>query len=218
MPASAAQSKIDASRGYGATVLFAESGAAAFARAEQLARDEGSIFVHPFDDAAVIAGAGTVGAELAEQLPELDAVVVPVGGGGLIAGVAVAMRALSPQTRIYGVEPEGAASMHQSVRAGAAVSLSDPPHTIADGLAAPMAGKLNYQVVRDMVDDIVLVSDDAIRTAMHLLITRSKQLTEPAGAAALAALLTGVIPDVGGRNVTAILSGGNVDLERLATM
>jgi threonine dehydratase len=218
MPHSAPAAKLDATRGYGAEVILESSTLTVIARAQALAAERGLTFVHPFDEPAVIAGQGTVGLELARQLPDVGTVVVPVGGGGLIAGVAVALRALLPaDVRLVGVEPDGAASMWRSRREGAPARL-DAVHTIADGLAAPFAGELTFPIVERCVDDLVLVSDDEIRAAMTLLLERVKVLAEPAGAAALAALLAGRAAPLLGRPVVAVVSGGNVDVARLAAL
>jgi threonine dehydratase len=215
MPAAASQTKAAASRGYGGEVILHGTGAEAFALAHQLAKEKGFTLVHPFDDVGVAAGAGTVGLEIIEQAPDADIIIVPIGGGGLIAGVAAAIRAKNPRVKVYGVEPEGAASMKLSIDAGRAVKLESPPKTIADGLAAPFAGELAYQVVRDMTEGVVLVTDDEIANAASLLLMRSKILAEPAGAAALAALLTKKIPVTPQSRVAVIVSGGNVDAAKL---
>ena len=217
MPANASRTKVAASIGYGATVIQNGTGADAFRTALELAETEGFTFVHPFDDDHVIAGAGTAGLEIFEQTTPPDIVVVPVGGGGLIAGIAIAVKETSPSTRVIGVEPSGAAVMRLSLDAGRALRLASM-NTIADGLAAPMAGERNYDVVKRYVDDVVLVSDDEIVDAMKTLLSRCKLLAEPAGAAATAAVLAGKIPLNGTEHVVAILSGGNVDLEKLAQL
>jgi threonine dehydratase len=182
-----------------------------------------------------------VGLEVLEQMPDADLVVVPIGGGGLIAGIASAVRLFGRHekyekyethagherhegggarhlVRVVGVEPEGAAVMRQSLDAGRAVRMPVPPKTIADGLAAPFAGEFCYGIVRELVDDVVLVTDDEIAAAMSLLLTRAKILAEPAGAAALAALLSGKVPAAAGAKAVAIVSGGNVDLDRLKSL
>lgn len=218
MPAHASQSKADASAGYGAQVIRHGTGAEAFVRARAIAAERDLTFVHPFDDPEIGAGAGTVGAELVAQIAELgerlDAVIVPIGGGGLIAGVATAVKALDPRVLVYGVEPVGAAVMRHSLDAGRPERL-DTLNTIADGLAAPMAGELPYDVVTRCVDDVVLVRDEEIAEAMGALLSRTKLLAEPAGAAATAAVLYGKAPLRPGSVVVAIVSGGNVDLPRL---
>lgn len=216
MPATVVRAKAEATRGYGAEVILHGTHHDLLPKAEEIQAERGLTFVAPFDDPYVIAGQGTVGLELMEDAPdELDAVIVPVGGGGLISGVAAAVKAISPRTRVIGVEPEGAAVMTKSLREGAAAH-ADTLNTIADGLAAPFAGVLNYAHTKALVDDVVLVSDDEIVAAMHLLMERAKLLPEPSGAAAYAALLAG---NVGGlppnARVAAIVSGGNLDRDRL---
>src|SRR5919202_3826320 len=214
MPVSASQSKADASAGYGAEVIRHGTAFEAFERAHALAAERQLVFVHPFDDEQIMAGAGTAGLEILEQAPEVEAIVVPIGGGGLIGGIAAAVKQLRPAVRVYGVEPYGAAAMRASLDAGHAVRL-ESLSTIADGLAAPMAGELTFALVRRYVDDVVLVSDDEIAAAVRLLLSRAKMLAEPAGAAALAALLHRRLPVREGARVVAVLSGRNVRLERL---
>ncbi|MES2176273.1 MAG: threonine/serine dehydratase [Gemmatimonadota bacterium] len=215
MPANASATKVAASRGYGANVIQYGTGADAFVMALGLAESEGFTFVHPFDDDRIIAGAGTVALELLEQCDSPpDVVVVPIGGGGLIGGVAVGVKEASPLTRVIGVEPVGAAVMRQSLDAGHATRMASM-NTIADGLAAPMAGERNFEIVQRYVDDVVLVTDDEIAEAMGVLLSRCKLLAEPAGAAATAALLAGKVVTRASDRVVALLSGGNVDLERV---
>jgi threonine dehydratase len=214
MPVAASRAKVEASRGYGAdVVLHGTSSIEAFTRAHELAEERQLCFVHPFDDDEVLAGQGTVGLEVLEQQPEVDDVVVPIGGGGLIGGIAVAIKEQRPAVRVFGVEPTGAAAMRQSLDAGRPLQL-DRVSTIADGLAAPMAGALTFPLVRRYVDDVVLVTDDEIAGAMREILFSAKLLVEPAGAAATAAVLAGKLP-VGGKRVVTILSGGNVDVGRL---
>ena len=218
MPESASRAKVDASLGYGAeVVLHGTSSIQAFDRAHALERERGLVFIHPFDDEVVCSGAGTAGLELMEQAPDLDAVVVPIGGGGLISGIAVAVKEMSPRTRVYGVEPTGAPSMRLSLDAGHAVRL-DSVDTIADGLAAPMAGEVNYQIVRRYVDDVVLIDDATIAEGLRELLVSTKLLAEAGGAAATAAILAGAIPVAKGSRVAAIVSGGNIDLPKLANL
>jgi len=214
MPAAAVRSKVDASRGYGADVILHGTSMDAFQRARDLSTSEGFVFVHPFDDDNIIQGTGTVGLELLEQTETPDIVVVPIGGGGLIAGVAVAIKESNPSIRVIGVEPTAATVMRQSVDAGRALRVMPDP-TIADGLAAPMAGERNFAIVQRYVDDIVLVTEEEIIYAMQMLLSRCKLLAEGAGAAATAAVLAGKIP-VAGKKVVAVVSGGNVDLQRLS--
>jgi threonine dehydratase len=181
-----------------------------------LEAERGLVFVHPFDDPNVLAGAGTVGLELVEQAEQpVDLLVVGIGGGGLIGGVSAAVKARSPSTRIVGVEPTGADSMRKSLDAGRPLRL-EKLDTIADGLAAPMAGDVTFPMVRAFVDDVVLVTDDEIRQAMRDLMSLAKLVAEPAGAAAVAAITAGRIGAKPGARVVAIVSGGNVDLARFA--
>jgi threonine dehydratase len=217
MPAAASESKAAASAEYGATVIRHGTAADAFARARELADSKGLTLVHPFDDVNIIAGAATAGLEILDQLPDVDVIVAPIGGGGLIAGIASAVKQIRPAVRVIGVEPVGADSMHRSLAAGHPVRL-DTIDTIADGLAAPFAGDLTFPIVRELVDDIVLVTDAEIAFAMSLLLTRAKLLAEPAGAAATAALLAHKVPAVAGKHAVAVISGGNVDLDRLKGM
>jgi threonine ammonia-lyase medium form len=217
MPAAASQAKAEASAGYGATVIRHGTTFEAFERAQALAAERGLVFVHPFDDEEVMAGAGTTALEILEQTSDIDAVVVPIGGGGLIGGIAAAIKQLKPSVRVYGVEPNGAAAMRASLDAGRALRL-DTVDTIADGLAAPMAGTLTYEIVRRYVDDVVLVSDDEIASAVRGLLARTKLLAEPAGAAGVAAILGRKLPLRDGERVVAVVSGGNVDLPKLREM
>src|SRR5262249_2042983 len=157
MPAAASPAKVEASRGYGAeVVLYGANGLEALNRARELEHQRGLTFVHPFDDPFIAAGQGTVGLELLEPPTDLHSVVVPIGGGGLIAGMLVAIKESNPSIRVYGVEPRGAAAMRRSLDAGHAIRL-ESVSTIADGLAAPMAGDLTYEVVRRYADDVLLI-------------------------------------------------------------
>ncbi len=215
MPEAAPAAKLAATRGYGAQVVLEPSIMNVIHRAQELAETQGLTYVPPFDDPAIVAGQGTVGLEILEDLPDVGTVVVGIGGGGLIAGVALAVKSLCPDVKVVGVEPVGAASMRLSREAGHPVRL-EKVQTIADGLAAPFAGEVTFPYVEQYVDDLVLVTDDQIRRAMGLLLERGKLLAEPAGAAALAALLEGVAVPRSDAPVVAIVSGGNVDVARLA--
>lgn len=215
MPAGAVASKVAASRGYGAeVVLHGASAIEAFAEYDRLREERGLVPVHPFDDPAVVAGQGTVGLEILEDAPDVEAVVVSVGGGGLIGGIAVAIKEQRPNVRVIGVEPEGAPSLRRALDSGRVESLSSL-QTIADGLAAPYAGELTLALAQRYVDDVVLVSDAEMATALGLVLERCKLQVEPAGAAGVAALLARRcgVPD--GARVVAVLSGGNVDRARL---
>ncbi len=213
MNAHASPTKARATEEYGAEVILQGTVFEAFDLALEVAEDRGLTFLHAFDDPLIVAGAGTLGLEVMEDVPDAATVVVPIGGGGLISGVALAVASLSPTVRVFGVEPNGACAMRQSLDKGEAVTL-DSVNTVADGLGAPMAGELNYEIVRRHVEDVILVSDDEIKEAMAFILARTKLLAEPAGAAGVAALLAGKIPLAEGP-VVAVLSGGNVDLERL---
>jgi threonine dehydratase len=212
MPVDASIAKVEATRGYGAAIelsgeAFDESAAAARERA---ARD-GATFVSAFDDELVIAGQGTVGLELDEQLADLDVVVVPCGGGGLLSGIALALRALRPEIRIVGVQAAGCSPMVESVRCGELAPVSRT-ETIADGIAVKRPGDLTFPIVRDTVDELVAVTDEEIVETINLLLERHKLLVEGAGAAAAAAIVAGRLEGLQGRSVAVVLSGGNIDL------
>ncbi len=213
MPASAVQSKVAACRAYGAEVVLHGTMSEAWAMFERLQADQGLVPIHPFDHPDVIAGQGTVGLEIHEDVPDAALVVVPIGGGGLISGIATAVRAISARTRIVGVEPTGSNAMRAALGAGHPVRL-ERIDSIADGLGAPAVSERTLDVVRRLVDEVVEVSDQEILEAMRLLLERAKLLVEPAGAAGVAALLAGRVRPGGGPAV-AVLSGANVDLERL---
>lgn len=217
MPETAPAAKLAATQGYGGTVVLEPSTLTVFARAQALAAEHGYTLVPPFDDPAIVAGQGTIGLEILDDLPDVGTVVVPIGGGGLIAGIAVAIKSRRPGVQIVGVEPEGAAKMWRSRQAGQAARL-DRIDTIADGLSAPFAGELPFAVVQQYVDDLVLVKDADIFAAMTLILERCKLLAEPAGAAALAGLLSGAVRVQAQAPVAVILSGGNIDAVRLAQL
>jgi threonine dehydratase len=213
---SASELKLGAAREYGAeTLRLGDTPLEAFEEMYKVRDARGLVLIHPFDDPHVLAGQGTVGLELLEDVPDVGTVVVPIGGGGLISGVAIALRHLRPGVRIVGVEPEGAPTLTRALAAGGPVSL-EQISTIADGLTAPFAGKLTYEATRDLVDDVVLVSDDEIRAAMRMLALRAKVVAEPAAAAGLAALMAGRVSPAPGP-VVVIVSGGNVAADVMAT-
>lgn len=214
MPEAAVKAKVAATRGYGATAILHGAGKDLMPKAMELAEQQHLTFVHPFDDPAIIAGTGTVGLEIIEDVPAPDVVFVPVGGGGLIAGVATAIKTLSPSTRIIGVEPTGAVKMLTSLQQHKPLA-AERLNTIADGLAAPFAGVHTLEHVEKYVDEIVLVSDDEIKEAMLLIMERSKLFVEPSGAAGFAALLAHKVDVPAGSTVVCILSGGNIDREKL---
>jgi threonine dehydratase len=213
MPSSAPRSKLDATRGYGATVILHDEMRTIFERVEEIRREHNATLLHPFDDPDVIAGQGTLGLEIYEDVPDADTVVVGIGGGGVISGISAALKQLNPAVRIIGVEPVGAPTMTRALAEGKPVRL-ERIETIADGLSAPYAGERNLKMVRQYVDDVVLVTDDEIIGAVKLLLERAKLLVEPAGAAGTAALLSGKIPGAGKKTVL-VLSGGNLSLDRL---
>ena len=215
MPESAPKTKVEATRGYGADVVFAPDITKLTALVGEIKERTGAYFLHPYDDAAMIAGHGTCALEILEDLPDADLLVVGVGGGGLIAGIAVAVAAKRPTARVVGVEPSGAPGMRRALDAGAPVRL-ERVNTIADGLAAPIAGVIPLDIVRKLVSDVVLVDDDVIAEGLRFLATRAKLVAEPAGAAATGALIAGAVKARPGERVVAIVSGGNVDLTRLA--
>lgn len=217
MPEDAPASKREATRGYGAEVIpFDRYAVDRDALLAEVAAARGLAVVHPYDDPAVMAGQGTVALELLEQAGPLDLLLVCVGGGGLIAGCATAARAVRPGIRVVGVEPEAGDDVRRSLRAGHRVRVP-VPRTIADGQAVPEPGERTFEVIRRLVDDVVVVSDDEIRAAMRFLFERLKVVAEPSGASALAALLAGRV-DARGLRVGVTLSGGNVDVARFVAL
>jgi threonine dehydratase len=211
MPAWASLFKQEATREYGARVILRqESLADCLATAERMAVEKGMLFVHPYDDLDVVAGQGTIGLEILEDLPRPDVVVLPIGGGGLIAGVATAIKALRPATRIVGVEAAACPSARRAFREGKPVCV-DPEHSIADGITVKQVGALTFPIIQELVDDIVLVEEEQIAEAMVYLLERKKVLAEGAGATPLAALLAGAAAVEPGETVVLIITGGNVD-------
>src|SRR2546426_8886732 len=215
MPETAPKTKIDATRGYGAEVVFAPDVTKLSELVSAIRERTGAHFLHPYDDPAMIAGHGTCALEVLDELPDADLFVVGVGGGGLIAGLAVAVAAKRPGARVVGVEPGGAAGMRRALDAGEPIRL-ERINTIADGLAAPVAGTIPLDIIRRLVADVVVIDDDLIGEGMRFLAQRAKLVAEPAGAAATGALLAGKIAVRPGERVVSIVSGGNVDLDRLA--
>lgn len=215
MPATAMASKVEATRRYGGQVVQTDGNLLDTCLALQ--RERNLTLVHPFDDLAVMAGQGTAGLELIEQVPGADLVVVPVGGGGLIAGIAAAVKLQHPSARVVGVEPQGADVMSRSLAQGAPAHL-EKADTIADGLAAPFAGEHTFRHVQRFVDEMVLVSDEEITGAVRMLIQRCKLAAEPAGAAGLAALLAGKVSPPAGATVVCVVSGGNIGPDVLKSL
>ena len=214
MPTGASQSKLDAVRGYGAEVILHADRATLFDRVHEVERERGAIFVHPFDDPAVVAGAGTAGLEIAEDAPDIGAVVVPVGGGGLMSGIACALAALIPRAKVYAVELQAGPGLGPALAAGKPVPVPRPSDTLADGMCPPFVGEIAVEVARRFVHEIVVVSEEEIVEAMRLLFTRAKLYVEGSGAAAVGALLSGRIRLPRGSSVVAVVSGGNVDPAR----
>lgn len=219
IPAGAPLSKIEATRSYGANVVLVPGVYDdAHAEAVRLRDEQGLTFIHPFDDERVMAGQGTIGLEIAEQLPDVDVVLVPIGGGGLIAGVASALRQLKPACRIIGVQAAGAASMADSLRAGHILTLPEV-HTVADGIQVKTPGEKTFAICREAVDKVVTVGEAEIASAILTVLERQKLMVEGAGAVGVAAAMYGEL-DLRGKTVCALLSGGNLDvtmLERIIT-
>lgn len=214
VPLDASPAKVAAIEGYGAKVeRCGHSSTERIAKAMEIAENLGMTFVPPFDHPWIMAGQGTAGLEIAEDMQDVDAVLVPCGGCGLISGVATALKESLKGVKVYGIEPETSNSTYLSFKAGRIVELHDI-HTIADGLRTASPGSITFPVVQRYVDDILLVSEEEIRNAMVLLLERAKLLVEPSGAVPAAALLYGKVP-LKGKRVVALLSGGNVDLAAL---
>ena len=216
MPDIAPIAKIEATKSYGAEVhLVPGTYDDASAYAQKLCKQEGMTFVHPFDDPDVIAGQGTVGVEILEQMPDVDAVLVPIGGGGLISGVAFAIKHLKPGCKVYGVQAAEAASMKRSIEAGDKLTLSTA-NTFADGIAVKHPGDLTFDLVGKYVDGIVTVTEDEIAAAVLFLIEQRKLVCEGAGAVSVAAMIYDKIPELHGKKVCCLLSGGNIDVNILS--
>ena len=217
MPAAAVRSKVDACLGYGAEVILhgADVGEALL-EMERVRDARGLTYCHPFNDPFVIAGHGSIGLEILEDQPEVDVVVVGVGGGGLISGVAAALKESRPAVRVYGVEPERSNALSLALERGEVVRVQ--PVSVADGLGAPFAGEWTLAMAQRYLDGIVLLDDPTILAGMRLAAERLKQVLEPAGAAALAALLAGRIPLKPGDRVVALASGGNVEVGRIGEL
>lgn len=215
LPDSAPISKIEATRRYGAQIELVNGVYDdAYKKARELEAEEGRVFIHPFDDEDVIAGQGTIGLELLEQLPELDAILVPIGGGGLISGVAFAVKSLNPGCKVYGVQVAGAPSMANSIEQGLVQEL-DSVATFADGIAVKRPGDNTFELVSRYVDEVVTVTDDEVATAVLALIEQQKLIAEGAGAVAVAAAMFGKV-DIKGKKVVCLVSGGNIDVNILS--
>ncbi|MCS7315745.1 MAG: threonine/serine dehydratase, partial [Bryobacterales bacterium] len=217
MPTDAPGSKLEATRALGARIVtYDRRREDREAIAQALARESGAVVVPPFDHPWVVAGQGTAALELLEDVPELDALVAPLGGGGLLSGCAVAACALRRGIRIFGAEPESANDWHLSLALGRRTRIA-PPDTVADGLRAPEPGELTFALLRERMEAVLLVSEEEIRETMRFLLTRLKLLVEPSGAVAAAAVLHRKLPS-GIRSAGVVLSGGNVDLDFLRSL
>jgi len=211
MPKAAPIAKVQATEGYGAkVVLHGDCYDDAYTKAMELCEQEGAVFLHPYNDPDVIAGQGTLGLEILSDLPYVDIIVVPAGGGGLLSGVAAAVKQINPRVKVYGVQAEGADAIARSFAQKQLVS-TDYAATIADGIAVKAPGDLTVELINHYADGVVTVSDSQIANAILLLMERSKQIVEPAGATPLAAVLSGKI-DVKGKRVVCVMSGGNIDV------
>lgn len=216
LPDGAPISKVEATKRYGAKVCLVKGVYDdAYKKALDLKEEKGYSFIHPFNDPDVIAGQGTIGLEILEQLPNADVVIVPIGGGGLIAGVAYTIKQLNPRCRVYGVQATGAPSMEQSIADGKIETLSRV-QTIADGIAVKTPGDITYDLVKEYVDGIVTVTDDEIALAILTLLEKQKLIAEGAGAVPVAAVMAGKIPDIENKNVCCVVSGGNIDVTILS--
>ncbi len=215
MPKTANPLRLEACRSYGAEVVLVEDVHAAAARVQEIVAAEGRSAVHPFEGPGTALGTATLGLELCAQAPDLDAVIVPIGGGGLCAGVAAAVKQLSPRTLVFGVEPAGADSMHRSFRSGKPERI-DKVRTIADSLGAPYAAPYSFALCRRYVDELALIDDDQIRAAMKLLFRGAKLAVEPAGAASTAALCGPLREKLAGKRVALIVCGANIDARTFA--
>lgn len=215
MPAGAPLTKVNATKGYGANViLYGNVYDDAYEKAREIQAESGATFIHPFDDLDVIAGQGTIGLEIFADLPDVDTVLVPIGGGGLIAGIAVALKSLKPGVRVLGVQASEAASMIAALQHGHPLAIENA-NTIADGIAVKRAGNLTFEHIRDWVDDIVTVTEDEISAAILTFLERAKGISEGAGAVALAAALQGKV-NLAGQKTVLVISGGNIDVNFLA--
>ena len=219
MPTSAPKAKVDATRGYGSEViLYGDTFDDAKAKCEEIIKETGETYLHPYDDVEVMASQGTIGLDILDDMWDVDTVIVPIGGGGIISGIAVALKSFNPSINIIGVQAENVHGMKASYDAGEIVSHYKAP-TIADGCAVKIPGNLTFEIVKNLVDDIVTVSEEELEVAMKDLLQRGKAVVEGAGALATAALLAGKVDKyVQGKKVVAVISGGNVDLKRISSV
>lgn len=220
MPETAPKAKIDATKGYGAeVVLYGQNFNETMQKAQEIVKEEGRVFVHPYDDEKVIAGQGTIGLEILEDLWDVDNIVVPIGGGGLIAGIAVALKSFNPNIHIFGVQADNVHGMAASLVADKVISHRDNS-TIADGCDVATPGELTFKITKNLVTEVVTVSEEEIKKSMIALVQRNKIISEGAGALSTAAILSGKIgPEyIEGKKTVVVISGGNIDLTKLASI
>lgn len=216
VPEDASPAKTEAIEGYGGKVIrFGLTSSERIGKAMEIAREEGRTFVHPFDDPRIVAGQGTIALEILEEAPETGTILAPIGGGGLISGIALAAKGINPRVRVVGVEPQNSNCAYQSLKAGRVVDIG-LPRTIADGLRTSKPGELPFSLMSRYLDEVVLVSEEEIKEAVLFLLQRCKLLVEPSGAVPVAALLFGKVK--AGGKVVAVLSGGNVAKETLLNL
>ena len=213
MPQQVPKSKLEATKGYGAEVLlYGSTSTELFQKARELTEERKMTYLHAFDEPAMIIGHGSIGLEILDEQPNIDVIVVPVGGGALVSGISMVAKQINPEIRVFGVQPAGAAAMYTSLKEGKVVEI-DKVETIAEGLAVKRSGERTFHIIREYVEEIVLVTDDEITSAMLLLLERAKLLVEPSGAAPLAAVLNRKITKLTADTMVAVvLSGGNIDL------
>ena len=219
MPTSAPKAKVEATRGYGSEViLYGDTFDDAKAKCEEIIKETGETYLHPYDDVEVMAGQGTIGLDILDDMWDVDTVIVPIGGGGIIAGIAVALKSFNPSINVIGVQADNVHGMKASYDKGEITEHFEAP-TIADGCAVKIPGTLTFEIVKELVDDVVTVSEDELEVAMKDLLQRGKAVVEGAGALATAALLAGKVDSyIKGKKVAAIISGGNVDLTRISSV
>ena len=219
MPTTAPKAKVDATRGYGSEViLYGETFDDAKAKCEEIIKETGETYLHPFDDVEVMAGQGTIGIDILDDIWDVDTVIVPIGGGGIISGIAVALKSFNPSINVIGVQAENVHGMKASVDQGEIVKHYVAP-TIADGCAVKVPGVITFEIVKQIVDEIVTVSEEELEVAMKDLLQRGKAVVEGAGSLATAALLAGKVNKyIKGKKVVAVISGGNVDLQRISSV
>lgn len=216
MPIDATLSKVEATRNYGAeVVLVGENLSESLESARAFAEESGAVFVHPFDDARIVAGQGTIGLEIVEAVPDVETVIIPIGGGGLFAGIGTAVRALRPDCKLIGVQSAACSALNESLQAGHPVSVSKIAPTMADGIAVKQPGAFTLPAIQELLDELIIVDDDQLSRAMLWLIERAKQIVEGAGAASVAALLDS---DKLSGTTVCLLSGGNIDPVQLMSV